>query len=116
MNYKAGFLGLLIAFLPGPISRKVPPPADMLRLGAVALQQIEQTPNYIPAAVLNGTKCLLIIQRIGTGSAGLSALESCRNGDQWPIPRVFSVEMAVPETRTTASGNRNLSSSVILLC
>ena len=115
MNFKAGWLGLLIVLVPGAISPRAPAPSDMLRLGAVALQKIEQAQNYIPATVLNDAKCLLIIQRFAGDSAQVSALESCRNGDQWPIPRVFSVEMAVPETRTTASGNRNLSSSVILL-
>jgi hypothetical protein len=45
----------------------------------------------------------------------VSALESCRHGDLWPVPRVFAVEIIAPESQVTAAPNQGASSLVLLL-
>lgn len=68
--------------------------ADMLRLSAVMLQQVERAADYIPVAVLNDTKCLLIINEVAAGKGRNLALKTCREADNWLPPEVFTVELS----------------------
>ena len=67
--------------------------ADMLRLATVMLQQIEGAADYIPVAVLNDTKCLLIINEVAAENGHSLALKTCRKPDNWLPPEVFTVQL-----------------------